>query len=408
MSSYGMIALIGSGEFSDSMAEVHRQIMNRLDQPIRPVFIDTPAGFELNIDAIDQKAVSYFKRNFNLDLPVAAYRSPRDPVEQIAAAVAAIRSANYIFAGPGSPSYALRMWRDSPIWNAIVDCWRNGAALVFASAASLTLGSQTLPVYEIYKVGDDPYWLPGLNLLDQIGLNAVVIPHWNNKSGDQHDTRCCFIGESRFELLEAQLASDTTVLGIDEYTAVLLNNNNRQAEVFGTGKATLRRRDQQSVYGKGQTFDFDHPALSAKPASQSSPTSTPATDLIKAIDSDIQRVEESTREAMELGNLTTIREGLLALSLIASMGVEQGVLDRTSAALQAMHILLPMLREMVDSKTEAEHWHEERDMLLDLLINARTEFRNAKLWSAADALRNRLAEMNYTLLDTPQGTQWQR
>src|ERR1700694_5757626 len=104
----GKIAIIGSGELADSMAETHRTLMAALGEPPRPVFIDTLAGFELNIDQIDQKAVAYFKRNFGLDLPIARFRRADDSPDGIASAIASIQRANYLFAGPGSPSYGIR------------------------------------------------------------------------------------------------------------------------------------------------------------------------------------------------------------------------------------------------------------------------------------------------------------
>ena len=101
----GGIALIGSGELADASAEVHRTLMARLRQPIRPVFLDTLAGFESNIDGIDRKASEYFQRNFGLALAVARYRTARESADATAAAISAIGQANYILAGPGSPSY---------------------------------------------------------------------------------------------------------------------------------------------------------------------------------------------------------------------------------------------------------------------------------------------------------------
>ena len=78
-----------------------------------------------------------------------------------ATAVARIREARYLMAGPGSPSYALRQWTDGPIPAALADGLRDGGILTMASAAALTLGPLTIPVYEIYKVGADPSWMPG-------------------------------------------------------------------------------------------------------------------------------------------------------------------------------------------------------------------------------------------------------
>src|SRR5690349_14355507 len=120
----GLVAIFGSGELSDTMAEAHRNLMARLNGPVAPVFVDTPAGFELNIDQIDEKATTYFKRNFGLELAVARYRVANDSMETLSTALTAIGRANYIFAGPGSPSYAIRMWRNSKVWEAVLARWR--------------------------------------------------------------------------------------------------------------------------------------------------------------------------------------------------------------------------------------------------------------------------------------------
>ena len=75
-----------------------------------------------------------------------------------------------------------------------------------ASAAALTLGVATIPVYEIYKVGEDPHWLEGLDLLGPAtGLRAAVVPHYDNAEGGNHDTRFCYMGERRLQALEAAL-----------------------------------------------------------------------------------------------------------------------------------------------------------------------------------------------------------
>ena len=64
----------------------------------------------------------------------------------------------------------------------------SAGAVTFASAAALTLGVTTLPVYEIYKAGHAPVWLEGLNLLEAAtGLRAAVIPHYDNAEGGHHD-----------------------------------------------------------------------------------------------------------------------------------------------------------------------------------------------------------------------------
>ena len=84
----------------------------------------------------------------------------------------------------------------------------DGGCLVAASAAALTVGRFTMPVYEIYKVGTELNWAEGMNILGRFGFNLVVIPHWNNAEGGNHDTRFCYMGEPRFRKLEALLPDD--------------------------------------------------------------------------------------------------------------------------------------------------------------------------------------------------------
>ena len=110
-----------------------------------------------------------------------------------------------------------------------------------ASAAALTLGVVTIPVYEIYKVGEEPRWLPGLDLLGPAtGLRAAVVPHYDNAEGGNHDTRFCYMGERRLRILEAQLPADTFILGVDSHTALVLDLDRGTATVSGLGGVTVR------------------------------------------------------------------------------------------------------------------------------------------------------------------------
>src|SRR5207237_6555211 len=80
-----------------------------------------------------------------------------------------ILAADCIFLGPGSPTYAARQLRDSVVWDAVRLRFAEGAALILASAAVLSMSAYTLPVYEIYKAGADLGWEPGLDLLGAAG-----------------------------------------------------------------------------------------------------------------------------------------------------------------------------------------------------------------------------------------------
>ena len=405
----GLVAILGSGELSDSMAEAHRTLMARLTEPIIPVFIDTPAGFELNINNINEKAVSYFKRNFGLDLTLASYHTTADSAERVGAAITAIRRANYIFAGPGSPSYGVRMWRDSKIWDAILTRWREGAMLVFASAASLTLGKFTIPVYEIYKCGQDVSWLDGLNLLGVTGLDIAVIPHYNNNSGDQHDTRYCFMGAPRLAALESLLPPDALELGVDEYTGLCLDVVNCSASVFGVGEVTLRHLGHQTTYKKGQTIPLRDITATLDASADAQPIAVPAESepALAPANSDVATLQSSVETAITAGDLAQAVNGLVSLNLIAGAGLEQGIYNRADLAVQALHHVLPLLTAFANNAQVSASFEIERAKLLDLLIVARAELRQAKQWGAADQIRDNLTALGYVLADSPAGTTWQ-
>src|SRR5262249_58894291 len=93
--------------------------------------------------------------------------------ELTAGALARLRSADFVFSGPGSPTYALATWRGSVVPEALADKLARGGVVVFASAAAVTVGRFSLPVYEVYKVGHPVHWLDGLDLVSPLGFRAT-------------------------------------------------------------------------------------------------------------------------------------------------------------------------------------------------------------------------------------------
>ncbi|MFD0594559.1 hypothetical protein ACFQZ4_20795 [Catellatospora coxensis] len=243
-----LLVIMGSGETTPTMIKPHRQFFAALRDGDRAALLDTPYGFQLNADEISARAVGYFAHSVGRAVDVVSWRTTPAPGLDRERALAALRGANWIFAGPGSPTYALRQWRDTELPSLLVQA----EVLVFASAAALTLGSHTIPVYEIYKAGADPAWEAGLNLFEQLtGIPAVVIPHYDNAEGGHHDTRFCYLGEPRLARLERELPDDTVIIGIDEHTALVCDLEARTATVLGNGHLTLRHRTRTRTYPTG-------------------------------------------------------------------------------------------------------------------------------------------------------------
>ena len=68
----GMIVLMGSGELTATMVEVHKELLRRLSAEPKAVFLDTPAGFQLNVDQISEKARDYFRSHVQQTLKIAS------------------------------------------------------------------------------------------------------------------------------------------------------------------------------------------------------------------------------------------------------------------------------------------------------------------------------------------------
>lgn len=253
--SWGTLTFMGSGELAPAMGKVYRRIFKEIAGPVRGVFLDTPAGFELNADAITAKVLEYFRKRLDVDLSVPSLR--RAMPEATERAAAALARANFMFTGPGSPTYAVRMWRAAGMAEVLARALQAGTHMVFASAAAIAASCCALPVYEIYKVGLDPYWEDGLDLLGAFGLHIAVVPHWNNAEGGTHDTEYCYMGAARFAQLERDLRAGVVILGVDEYTAVILDLERREASVMGAGNATVRYHAREQQHTSGTTFSLD-------------------------------------------------------------------------------------------------------------------------------------------------------
>jgi cyanophycinase-like exopeptidase len=237
----GLIVVIGSGELGGSMRSTHRQVFDRTGARSVTV-LDTSYGFQENADALTSRITKHFESAFGVKSVVASLRRPPSSHEESRRFLDTIATSEVVFGGPGSPSYALRVWSGMDVRGALMSVIERGGAVVMASAAALTLGVKAIPVYEIYKVGDDPHWLEGLNLLASIGIDAAVVPHWNNREGGFHDTSHCFIGERRFLQLVEMLSPSSSILGVDEHTSVLIDSTTRVMHVLGKGGAYLNDR----------------------------------------------------------------------------------------------------------------------------------------------------------------------
>jgi len=257
----GQITFLGSGETSLAGGRIFETLARNLPKPLKICILETPAGFELNSDQVAGRVAEFLRtrlQNYKPQIDVIPARkrgtdfSPDDPE-----ILKPLLRADMVFLGPGSPTYAVRQLKDSLAWDILRARHRLGATLIFASAATISVGAWALPVYEIFKVGEDVHSVPGLNLFADFGLDLSFIPHWNNAEGGVDlDTSRCFVGIDRFIEWCNTLPDDSTTLGLDEHTGIIIDFQTAECQILGVSSVSLVRECDPEIYAAGSIFSL--------------------------------------------------------------------------------------------------------------------------------------------------------
>jgi hypothetical protein len=412
-----LLVIMGSGETSPTMTTVHADLLARLGPPPVPaVLLDTPYGFQENAPDITQKALTYFRENVRHEMGVASFRSAATatPLEY-ETMLARLREAAYVFAGPGSPSYALRTWRGSAVPEVLAEKLRSGGCVTFSSAAVCTLGRYALPVYEVYKVGADPHWLEGLDILGEVGIDGAVIPHFNNAEGGTHDTRFCYMGERRLRLLEAMLDEGAAVLGVDEHTACIVDLDAGTATVRGNGGVTLRRggRERRMESGAVVPLEALRPGGEAvalgpvRPAGEtSSPPDVPAPPAGNPFLEGVEEHRRAFEEALAARRVDAALTALLALDTHlwdwSRDTLDSDAMDRARSRQRTMLVQLGDL-----ARTGARDPRELVGPFVEAILGLRRRAREERRFADSDALRDLLVGLGVEVRDGRGGeTEW--
>jgi cyanophycinase len=218
----GAIALVGSGEYLPQTQALETELLRlAILRGKRNTFIQIPtaAGKEsedrLNFwkqRGADQAARIGCEVKF---LPVLTREDAgnQDWISEI-------EGAGLIYFSGGDPVHLAEIFRDTPMWAAIVAAWRSGTALAGCSAGAMAFGGKIIGIRRSHVT-------EGLNLLPDI----EVIPHYDKFLGWLPD---------RVSAAIIREDADTTLLGIDEDTALVLTD---KWQKFGHGKVHKLRGD---------------------------------------------------------------------------------------------------------------------------------------------------------------------
>ena len=349
----GALVLMGSGENAPGMTKVHRALLARLDR-VDAVTLDTTYGFQENVAQVTDKLVTYFDASLHVELEPLSFPNYElaSPLER-AMVKQRVREATYVFAGPGSPSYALAQWRPLDLVDDFAAVLEAGGTLCFSSAAVLTLGAFTAPIYEIYKAGATPYWLEGLNLLGRLGLTCVAVPHFDNAEGANYDTSRCYLGERRLARMERDLPEDVATLGVDEHTALVLDLASSTVEVLGKSQGYWRHHGQTRVLENGSRT-----ALEELRTIRVEATIAHSPGHMRAVPSD----------PLELGHLASGDgpESLAALARLVALAT-----SGTRTTIDVAHLVDGLLQARSDARSRGDY--QVADQLRDLLVASGVE-----------------------------------
>jgi hypothetical protein len=296
-----------------------------------------------------------------------------------------------------------------------------------------------VPVYEVYKVGADPVWEEGLDLLGPLGLNLAVIPHFDNAEGGTHDTRYCYLGEPRLRLLEAQLPEGAWVLGVDEHTVCVFDLEAETATVAGLGNVTVRWQGSSVIVPSGagmgisqladlvlgaagglaraagtdaqgsagaRSADAAAAVERAGPVGDGGPGPSRADPAVgRSLTDDVKRLTAefdaalARRDAEAATSATLELEG--ALHAWSADTFQSDEVDRARAALRRMVLRLGELASpgLRDPRAVAAPW-------VEALLVERVEARHARRFADADRIRDSLAALEVEVRDSPEGTDW--
>lgn len=216
----GAIALVGSGEYSVQMQELETQLLHRaISRGKRNTFIQIPTASSHEGDASREKWKRLGQDQSDRIGSECIYLPIHERDDALNAEfVDAIKDAGLIYFSGGDPHRVAEIYRDSPVWQKIVEEWRTGTSLAGCSAGAMAFGGSIMGLRRSQHS-------EGLALLPDI----EVIPHYDKMLGWLPDRVAAFI---------AQSITKGTLLGIDENTALVLTDAWRR---YGRGKVHVLR-----------------------------------------------------------------------------------------------------------------------------------------------------------------------
>ncbi|HZT64623.1 MAG TPA: Type 1 glutamine amidotransferase-like domain-containing protein [Acidimicrobiales bacterium] len=209
MSGTGPLLLVGGAEWQEGCG-FDAELLEEAGRP-EVLVLPTAAAYE-HPDRAVETAQRWFASIGGRARGLSVLRRPDAEDEAMAAEV---RAARFIYLGGGSPLHLRSVLKDSPVWNALVEAWQDGAIVAGSSAGAMVLTDPMVdPRGGAFTVG--------LGLVEQV----AVIPHFDTWSHEKV-TRTLDLAPTGLPLV-----------GVEERTGIIRGTNGAW-RAAGSGKVSV-------------------------------------------------------------------------------------------------------------------------------------------------------------------------
>ena len=239
------LLLAGSGEYTGHLVDADINLLKMiadhvLDGTYKPrvALFPTAAGAESDYLDWNTRGIKHFRKlgarpiGFNI-LDKLSAETPEKFKD--------LENCDFIYFSGGSPIHLYFTLINTPLYKKVVSLYNSGAVLAGCSAGAIIWGNKLFDYKSVFENNAPVVWKNAFNLIPY-----VVIPHFDRIMRDMSEIS----GKLLTNILHLQKGK---ILALDENTAVVIKNE-KEAQVFGEGKAFVYQGRDQAKYKTGSKF----------------------------------------------------------------------------------------------------------------------------------------------------------
>jgi len=230
----GLLALVGSGEFTPAMDEVDRILLASIGRD-RPRVAIVPTASWPDGEAVFRRwaaqGIAHFEALGAEPMPVLVRdrETAGDP-----ASAASIATADLVYFSGGKPGHLLGALDGTAAGTALLEAHSRGAVVAGCSAGAMVLGAHQFRIGG--RFGQIPVgWQPSLGFAPRL----VIVPHYDA------------FPETMVLPMALAVPDGSVIVGIDEETAMI--GGDGEWHVHGRGRVTVWRGSRRRRYQAGST-----------------------------------------------------------------------------------------------------------------------------------------------------------